>query len=82
LLTVFSADLSQIAERLKNPAKAISLMTTALAGGFFLKYSQIKTGYLNHIVRPTLCRSTKKGKMNKIVKSFVHFLQKETEKNE
>jgi len=28
-------------------------MTTALAGGFFLKYSQIKTGYLNYIVRPT-----------------------------
>ena len=30
-----SADLSQIAERFKNPAKAMSLMTTALAGGFF-----------------------------------------------
>ena len=35
-----SADLNQIAERLKNPAKAISLQTTALAGGFFLYYSK------------------------------------------
>ena len=51
-------------------------MTTALVGGFFLKQSQIKTGYLNHIVHPTFRRSTKKGKMNKIVKSFVHFLRK------
>tara|TARA_A200000113_G_scaffold40095_1_gene32627 strand:- start:122 stop:262 length:141 start_codon:yes stop_codon:yes gene_type:complete len=39
-----SADLSQIAERLTNPAKAISLMTTALAGGFFLEQSKIKPG--------------------------------------
>jgi hypothetical protein len=36
-------------------------MTTALAGGFFLKFSQIKTGYLNFIVHPTFRRSTKKG---------------------
>jgi uncharacterized membrane protein (DUF485 family) len=36
-------------------------MTTALAGGFFLKHSQIKTGYLNCIVHLTFCRSTKKG---------------------
>jgi hypothetical protein len=47
-------------------------MTTALVGGFFLKHSQIKTGYLNHIVRLAFCRSTKKEKMNRIVKSFVH----------
>jgi hypothetical protein len=47
-------------------------MTTALVGGFFLKHPQIKTGHLNHIVRLAFCRSTKKEKMNRIVKSFVH----------
>jgi hypothetical protein len=46
-------------------------MTTALVGGFFLKI-QLETGYLNHIVRLAFCQSTKKGKMNRIVKSFVH----------
>ena len=51
-------------------------MTTALVGGFFLYLSQIQTGYVIHIVHPTFRRSTKKGKMNKIVKSFVHFLRK------
>ena len=35
-------------------------MTTALAGGFFLKL-QIKTRHLNYIVRLTYRRSTKKG---------------------
>tara|TARA_A100001011_G_scaffold165062_1_gene173735 strand:- start:133 stop:261 length:129 start_codon:yes stop_codon:yes gene_type:complete len=39
-------------------------MTTALVGGFFLKSSQIKTGHLNYIVRPTFRRSTKKGEKN------------------
>jgi hypothetical protein len=32
-----SVDLILIAERFINPAKAKSLMTTALVGGFFLK---------------------------------------------
>jgi len=39
-------------------------MTAALAGGFFLKHSQIKTRYLNCIVRLTYRRSTKKGEKN------------------
>jgi len=41
---LFSADLIQIAERFINPAKAKSLMTTALAGGFFLKFIKLKPG--------------------------------------
>jgi hypothetical protein len=55
-------------------------MTTALVGGFFLKHSQMKTGYLNHIVHLAFCQSTKKEKMNKIVKSFVHSSPKKPEK--
>ena len=57
------ADLILIAERFINPAKVRSLLTTALVGGFFLKHSQIKIGYLNCIVHLTFCRSTKKEKM-------------------
>ena len=58
---MLSADLSQIAERLKNPAKANKSLNTALVGGFFLNNYQIKIRHLNYIVRLTFRRSTKKG---------------------
>jgi hypothetical protein len=69
---LISADLKQIAERLINPAKAIILYDHRFRRWFFFEKFQIKTGYLNHIVRLAFCRSTKKEKMNRIVKSFVH----------
>jgi hypothetical protein len=50
-------------------------MTTALVGGFFLKLSQIKIRYLNHIVRLAFCRSTKKEKMK--LKDFISPVKKE-----
>ena len=58
---MFSADLSQIAERLKNPAKAIKSHDHRFSRWFFFEILQIKTGYLNYIVRPTYRQSTKKG---------------------
>tara|TARA_B100000700_G_scaffold278187_1_gene326142 strand:- start:300 stop:437 length:138 start_codon:yes stop_codon:yes gene_type:complete len=44
LFNQLSADFNQIAERFTNPAKAIKSLTTALAGGFFLKYFKFKLG--------------------------------------
>ena len=57
-----SADLNQIAERLKIQLKQQSSNIT-LAGGFYESY-QIKTRHLNYIVRLTYRRSTKKGDKN------------------
>ena len=48
---------------IKIQLKRLSLMTTALAGGFFLKFHQNQTGYLNYIVRLTYRRRTKKGEI-------------------
>ena len=59
-----SADLSQIAERLRNPAKAIKSHDHRFSRWFFFENNQNKTGHLNYIVRLTFRRSTKKEKKN------------------
>ena len=59
-----SADLNQIAERFKNPAKANKSDDHRFSRWFFFGNYQIKTGHLNYIVRLTFRRSTKKGEKN------------------
>ena len=59
-----SAELNQIAGALKIQLKRRSL-TTALAGGFFLKICLIKNRVFNQIVHLAYSQSTKKEKMSK-----------------